>query len=157
MFPSSNFLQRVQNGFAWTADTPVQALTLLQYLRFKATNPVGSNTIVQIYGFGGWAGAPANLTVYTETTTVITTNTVTAKNQNRASNNTAALQIKWDTAITNVDGNYYRTIPINTTWQNYTGEVIFLYPGQTLAFSCIPGVATSAIMHMSWLEQSTAQ
>jgi hypothetical protein len=157
MFPTGNFLNRVQNGFAWTADTTVQALTLLQYLRFKAANPTNSNTIVQIYAFGGWAGASVNLTVYTDTTTAVTTNTLTPKNQNRASSNAAALTVTWDINGSNVNGSYYRTIPIGTTFQSYTGEVIFLYPGQTLAFSCIPGVATNAIMHMSWIEQAMTQ
>ncbi len=157
MFPSNNFLLKVQNGFAWTADTPVQALTLLQYLRFKATNPLGSNTIVMIYSFGGKSGADANLTVKSDTTTTINANTISPKNQNRIATNSPVLQINWDISTSDTNGNYYRTIPIGATWQNFTGEVIFLYPGQTMSFSCIPGLATNAIMHMSWLEQNMTQ
>src|ERR1044072_3507784 len=146
MYPTNNFLQKVQNGFAWTADTTVQGLTLLQYLRFKAVNPSNSGTLVQIYGFGGWAGATTNLTVYKNPTTSVTTNTLVPTNQNMSSANTPALTVTWDTSLTNLSGGtYVRTLPIGTQWQSFEGDVLFLYPGTSVGFSALPGVATNAI------------
>lgn len=157
MFPTNSFFQKVQSGTAWTADTTIQALTLFQYLRFKAANPVGSGVIVQIYAFGGWAGAATNLVAYKNPSTAVTTNVVTPMNQNFASNLSSSLAVTWDTSTTNLTGTYYRTLPVNTNWQEYNGEIIFLYPGQSIGFSAIPGVATNAIAHLSWTEQTLTQ
>jgi hypothetical protein len=155
MQPTNALITRVQSGYAWSADTQIQALALLSYLRIKIANTGNQNAYIYAFGVFNGGATDSSLKVYKDPTTTVTANVVTPINQNMASNNTSTLTVTYDTNVADASGgSLYRTIPApSKVPQIITDQVILLPPGHSLIMSVQALIAANQLLHLDWFEQ----